>query len=271
MSCSGKWAGSSVKNMFTYIDTHTHLYLEQFDKDRESVVAKAVNAGVEYMLLPNVDEETIQPMMELCAAFPVNCKPMMALHPASVKADFKEVLARIKPWFEKEKMHAVGETGIDLYWDKTFFTQQVQAFKTQIEWALEYDLPVVIHSRNSVQEIMEVLDGYRGKGLKGVMHCFPGNVEQAHWFTEFGFMLGIGGVVTYKKSMMAMVVEEVEAEYLILETDAPYLPPVPHRGKRNESSYIPIIAQKVAELKSTDVETIARVTTENAKKLFQLS
>jgi TatD DNase family protein len=257
--------------MFTYIDTHTHLYLEQFDKDRNSVVENAVQAGVQYMLLPNVDEETIQPMMDLCAVFPENCKPMMALHPTSVKADFEEVLARIKPWFEKRTMCAVGETGIDLYWDKTFFQQQVQAFKTQIEWALEYDLPVVIHSRNSVEEIMQVLEAYRGTGLKGVMHCFPGNVEQAQWFTEFGFMLGIGGVVTYKKSMMARVVEEVDAEYLILETDAPYLPPVPYRGKRNESSYIPIIAQKVAELKSTDVESIARITTENAKKLFQLS
>lgn len=257
--------------MFRYIDTHTHLYLEQFDKDRKSVVESAVQAGVEYMLLPNVDEETIQPMMDLCMTFPANCKPMMALHPTSVKEDFEEVLTRIKPWFKKGTMCAVGETGIDLYWDKTFFAQQVQAFKTQIEWALEFDLPVVIHSRNSVEEIMEVLEAYRGKRLKGVMHCFPGNVEQARWFTEFGFMLGIGGVVTYKKSMMAKVVEEADARYLILETDAPYLPPVPYRGKRNESSYIPIIAQKVAELKSLDVESIARITTENAKKLFQLS
>ncbi len=257
--------------MLTYIDTHTHLYLEQFDKDRNSVVENAVKAGVQYMLLPNVDEETIQPMMDLCAAFPGNCKPMMALHPTSVKDDFEETLARIKPWFDKGVMCAVGETGIDLYWDKTYFHQQVQAFKTQIEWALEYDLPVVIHSRNSVEEIMEVLDEYRGKGLKGVMHCFPGNVEQAQWFTEFGFMLGIGGVVTYKKSMMARVVEEMDARYLILETDAPYLPPVPYRGKRNESSYIPVIAQKVAELKSMDVDSIASITTENAKKLFQLS
>ena len=257
--------------MFRYIDTHTHLYLEQFDKDRKSVVKNAVQAGVDYMLLPNVDEETIQPMLDLCEAFPASCKPMMALHPTSVKEDFEEVLTRIKPWFEKGIMCAVGETGIDLYWDKTFFHQQVQAFKTQIEWALEFDLPVVIHSRNSVEEIKQVLEDYRGNGLKGVMHCFPGNVEQAHWFTEFGFMLGIGGVVTYKKSMMARVVEEVDAKYLILETDAPYLPPVPYRGKRNESSYIPFIAQKVAELKSMDVESIAQITTHNAKKLFQLS
>ncbi len=257
--------------MHRFIDTHTHLYLEQFEKDQDSVVKKAIQAGVEYMLLPNVDEETIQPMMDLCYAFPHNCKPMMALHPTSVKADFQEVLARMKPWFEKEKMYAVGETGIDLYWDKTFFKQQVQAFKTQIECALEYDLPVVIHSRNSVEEIMQVLESYRGTGIKGVMHCFPGNVEQAKWFTDFGFVLGIGGVVTYKKSMMARVVEEIGAEFLILETDAPYLPPVPHRGKRNESSFIPNIAQKVAELKSMDIENIAHITTENAKKLFQLS
>jgi TatD DNase family protein len=160
--------------MLTYIDTHTHLYLEQFEKDRNSVVKEAVQAGVEYMLLPNVDEETIEPMMDLCAAFPAHCKPMMALHPTSVKADFAEVLARIKPWFEKERMYAVGETGIDLYWDKTFFTQQVQAFKTQIEWALEYDLPVVIHSRNSVEEIKQVLEAYRGNRTQRRYALFSG-------------------------------------------------------------------------------------------------
>ncbi|TVQ83699.1 MAG: TatD family deoxyribonuclease [Bacteroidetes bacterium] len=257
--------------MLTYIDTHTHLYLEQFDKDRNSAVENAVQAGVEYMLLPNVDEETIQPMMDLCETFPANCKPMMALHPTSVKADFEEVLARIKPWFEKGKMCAVGETGIDLYWDKTFFAQQVQAFKTQIEWALEYDLPVVIHSRKSVEEIMQVLEAYRGTGLKGVMHCFPGNVQQAHWFTEFGFRLGIGGVVTYKKSMMADVVKHTDLKHLLLETDAPYLPPVPHRGKRNEPAYIPHIAAKIAEIKGVDIGQVARITTENAHKLFKLS
>jgi len=257
--------------MNIYIDTHTHLYLQQFEKDRNNVVKSAVEAGVEYMLLPNVDEETIQPMMDLCEAFPDNCKPMMALHPTSVKADFEEVLARIKPWFEKATMSAVGETGIDLYWDKTYFAQQVQAFKTQIEWALEYDLPVVIHSRNSVVEIMDVLENYRNSGLKGVMHCFPGNVEQAKWFTDFGFMLGIGGVVTYKKSMMADVVKHTDLRHLLLETDAPYLPPVPHRGKRNEPAYIPHIAAKIGEIKGIDISQVAQITTENARKLFKIS
>ena len=257
--------------MNIYIDTHTHLYLQQFEKDRNNVVKSAVETGVEYMLLPNVDEETIQPMMDLCEAFPYNCKPMMALHPTSVKADFEEVLARIKLWFEKATMCAVGETGIDLYWDKTYFTQQVQAFKTQIEWALEFDLPVVIHSRNSVVEIMEILENYRNSGLKGVMHCFPGNVEQAKWFTDFGFMLGIGGVVTYKKSMMADVVEHADLQHLLLETDAPYLPPVPHRGKRNEPAYIPHIAAKIGEIKGIDISQVAQITTENARKLFKIS
>lgn len=254
-----------------YIDTHTHLYLKEFDMDREETVKAAVAAGVDYMLLPNVDEETLAPMLDLCRQFPAHCMPMMGLHPTSVKPGYTEVLARMKPWFEKQAMVAVGETGIDLYWDKTHYPLQVESFITHIEWALEYDLPLVIHSRNSVEEIMDVLEKYRGTALKGVMHCFPGDVEQAHWFTEMDFMLGIGGVVTYKKSMMAKVAQAISLDFLLLETDAPYLPPVPYRGKRNQPAYIPFIAQKIAELKGVSVEDVARATTQNAQRLFNIS
>lgn len=255
-----------------YIDTHTHLYLEQFDQDRDDVVMRAIeNAGVTRMLMPNVDEETITPLMELHRKYPEHCLPMMGLHPTSVKPGYESILKDMKQRFREQKFYAVGETGIDLYWDKTHLDLQVISFRTQIEWALEMDLPVVIHARNSVEEIMQVLEPFRNRGLKGVMHCFPGNVQQALWFTSFGFMLGIGGVVTYKNSDMAKVVEQTPLEYLLLETDAPYLSPVPHRGKRNEPANIPVIAARIAELKNIPLAQVASVTTSSAVKLFNLS
>jgi TatD DNase family protein len=256
--------------MPTFIDTHTHLYLEEFSNDINDVVKKAVDVGVKYMLMPNVDEKTVSSMAGVWEKFPDNCLPMMALHPTSVKPGFENILEKMKLWFYEKSMVAVGETGIDLYWDKSHYKEQVESFQTHIEWALEFNLPIVIHSRNSVNEIMDVLEGYRGKGLTGVMHCFPGNAKEADWFTDFGFLLGIGGVVTYKNSMMARVVEHVGLNHIILETDAPYLTPVPHRGKRNQPVYIPVIAQKIAELKNTSIETVAEQTTGNACKLFNL-
>jgi TatD DNase family protein len=254
-----------------YIDTHTHLYLEQFAGDRSGVVQHALDLDVRFMLLPNVDEETVGPMLELHKLFPENCLPMMGLHPTSVKPGFEAILEKMKPLFAETKFYGVGETGIDLYWDKTYFDLQVKSFRIQIEWALEFNLPVVIHARNSVQEIMDVLESYRNTGLRGVMHCFPGNPEQAEWFVDLGFHLGIGGVVTYKNSEMAKVVEQIDTEHLILETDAPYLPPVPHRGKRNEPSYIPVIAEKIARIKGLSMNEVADITTRSAKKLFNIS
>jgi TatD DNase family protein len=255
--------------MIELVDTHNHLYLPEFENDRQEMVSAAIAAGVKKMYLPNVDMETLPQMMEVVKTYPGTCFPMLGLHPTSVKENFEEVLEEMNTWLEKEKFVAIGETGIDLYWDKTFFKQQVKSLKIQINWALDNDLPLVIHSRNSTSEITDLLEEYRGSGLKGVMHCFPGDVSQAEWFADFGFLLGIGGVVTFKNSQMAKVVEALGAEHLILETDAPYLAPVPYRGKRNQPSYIPVIAEKVAELKNLPVEEIAKITTQNAFRLFK--
>jgi TatD DNase family protein len=254
--------------MSIFIDTHAHLYLEQFDNDRNEAVIRAVGQNVKYMLLPNVDEDTIEPMLSMIKDFPDSCLPMMGLHPTSVKPGFEKVLDKMYKYFTRGGFCAVGESGIDLYWDKTYFDLQVRAFQTQIEWALQFDLPIVVHARNSLNEIMEALKPFTGRGLKGVMHCFPGTVEQARWFVDFGFKLGIGGVVTYKKSDMAKVVESMPLQCLILETDAPYLPPVPYRGKRNEPSFIPIIAEKISQIKGISIDDVADQTTQNAKNLF---
>ncbi len=254
-----------------FFDTHTHLYLEQFDQDRQKVVEKAIENGVQYMLLPNVDEDTIEPMLDLHRQHPQNCLPMMGLHPTSVKPGFEKVLQSMKNLFDHTRFYAVGETGIDLYWDKTFFELQLQSFQTQIEWALELKLPLVVHARNSLDEIKDVLQSYRNRGLMGVMHCFPGNIQQAQWFTDYGFHLGIGGVVTYKNSEMAKVAEQIPLDRIILETDAPYLPPVPYRGKRNAPSYIPLIAEKIAQLKNLCVNEVAAATSATARQLFNIS
>ncbi len=257
--------------MISITDTHTHLYLEQFNTDRHQVIEEAITSGVSKFLLPNVDDQTIEPMLGLSRNFPGHCIPMMGLHPTSVKPDFKEVLKRMRTLFETNHFCGIGETGIDLYWDKTRFAGQVEAFHIQIEWSLEMNLPLVIHSRNSVQEIMDVLIPYRNSGLKGVMHCFPGNTYQARWFTSMGFCLGIGGVVTYKNSEMAKVAKEIPLEYLLLETDAPYLPPAPHRGQRNLPSYLPLVAAKIAAIRGISIEEVARVTTQTANTLFKLT
>ncbi len=256
--------------MNQFIDTHTHIYLEEFEHDTDSVIKEALEAGVQHMLMPNVDLNTLDPLLSLWEKYPANCLPMMALHPTSVKPGFERVLEKIRPWFCKKCMVAVGETGIDLYWDKTHLTQQIESFKRHIEWALSYELPLVVHSRNSIHEIMQVLEDYRGSRLKGVMHCFPGDTVQAEWFIDYGFLLGIGGVVSYKKSAMAEVVKHVSMDSIILETDAPYLTPVPHRGKRNQPAYIPLIAQKIAEIKNVSLSDVADQTTANARMLFKI-
>lgn len=254
-----------------YVDTHTHLYLDAFDEDRTQVVNLALENGVRQLLLPNVDAETLAPMLRLCDQFAGICMPMIGLHPTSVREDFEHVLQQMKPLLTRQDVVAIGETGIDLYWDTTYYLQQIDSFRLQIQWALEYDLPIVIHCRNSIDEIMQVLEPFEGKGLKGVMHCFPGNAHQADWFTRFGLMLGIGGVVTYKNSMMAKVVEHVDLNCLVLETDAPYLPPVPHRGKRNQPDYLLHVAARIAEIKGLSLKTVAMETTQNASRLFNLN
>ncbi len=251
-------------------DTHAHLYLEHFDADRHEAIRAAMAKGVEYFLLPNIDKDSIGPMLQLCRDFPENCFPMIGLHPTSVKSDYLEQLDIVRTWLKKEKFCAIGEMGIDLYWDKTFFREQQEAFRAQVDLALEYDLPIVIHSRESFNEISDLLEEVRKPGLRGVFHCFTGTLAQAEHITGMGFMLGIGGVLTYKNSGLSEVIENIPLEHLLLETDAPFLAPVPHRGKRNESQYIPVIAEKIAEIKKLSPEEVAETTTANARKLFDM-
>lgn len=251
-----------------WIDTHTHLYLEQFEEDRTQVVQRAIDAGVELMYLPNVNRNTILPMLELEGQFPGHVHAMMGLHPCSVKDDYLEQLQIVEEWLNRRDFCAIGEIGIDLYWDKTHVAQQEEAFLTQVRWAKEMGKPIVIHARESTDQILELLKPEADERLKGIFHCFTGTREQAQAVMELGFLMGIGGVLTFKNSGLDRVVEEVPLEYLVLETDSPYLAPVPHRGKRNESSYIPLIGGRLAEIKGKKVEEVAYLTSENARKLF---
>lgn len=254
-----------------FIDTHTHLYSTEFDTDRTEVVENAIKAGVKTLLLPNIDVASIEPMYSLCAEFPQNCFPMMGLHPGYVNENWENDLAQIKQALFEKKNYAVGEIGMDLYWDKTFIEEQKKAFRIQIEWAKELNLPIVIHAREAFDEIFEILDELNDATLTGVFHCFTGTLEQAHKIQSYGgFYLGIGGVLTYKKSELPTVLAEIPLEQLVLETDAPYLPPTPHRGKRNESQFLLNVAEKVAEVKNCSLMEVARITSENAEKLFQL-
>jgi len=253
------------------VDTHTHLYLNAFDDDREAMVERAIASGVRYMFLPNIDSSSIGAMHDLCARFPENCFPMMGLHPTSVKENFEDELKIVEEQLENNTYWAIGETGIDLYWDKSFYREQVIAFNRQIDMALEYNLPLVIHARESFKEIFRVLENRDINGLTGVFHCFTGTIEEAERAIRLGFMLGIGGVLTYKKSGLDTVVSALGPEHLILETDAPFLPPVPHRGKRNESAYVLHVADKLAEVINIPVKDVTKITTQNAAKLFNLN
>ncbi len=256
-----------------FTDTHAHLYSEEFNDDRTAVVQRAIDAGVPYMLLPGIDSSFVDGMLALCSQFPLNCFPMMGLHPTSVKESYQEELDNLYAQLQKHagSIRAIGEIGIDLYWDKTYQAEQEEAFRIQLQWSKEYKLPVVIHTRNSFDLTVGILEEMKDPALKGVFHCFGGNIAQAERAIALGFKLGIGGVVTYKNSGLQQVVEATGVRHLLLETDAPYLTPAPHRGKRNESSYIPIIAQKIAEIKNLPVEEIAGITTENALSLFNIS
>lgn len=251
-----------------FIDTHTHLYSEEFNTDRTHIIKKAITSGVKKMYLPNIDSTSIEGMLQLEKEFPVNCFAMMGLHPCSVNENVESELKLVEEWLGKRKFCAVGEIGIDLYWDKTFFEQQKMAFKKQIDWALKYELPIVIHCRDAFDEIFEILSSYN-KLPKGIFHCFSGNLEQANKIISLNkFKLGIGGVVTFKNSGLDKVVEQIDMSHLVLETDSPYLAPVPFRGKRNESGYLVMIAEKVAALKNLSIAEVAEVTSNNADKIF---
>jgi TatD DNase family protein len=252
-----------------FTDTHTHLYLNAFDDDRNDIVRKAIHQNVKYMLLPNIDSHSVAGMLQLCDAFPAHCFPMMGLHPTSVKENFTEELKSVEAWHERMHFIAVGEIGIDLYWDKTHFKEQEEAFRFQIELSIRKGIPIVIHSRDSFDEIAKILADYRGSELKGVFHCFTGTIGQARQAIEMGFYLGIGGVVTFKNSGVEQVLKEIGLEHILLETDSPFLAPVPFRGKRNESSYINLIASRISQIKNTDRAEIARITTQNAFDLFK--
>jgi TatD DNase family protein len=253
--------------MFT--DTHTHLYSEEFNADRNEIIKHAISKGVTKLYLPNVDSTSIDGMLQLEKEFPENCFAMMGLHPCSVKENYLEELAIIESWLDKRKFAAIGEIGIDLYWDKTFLNEQEIAFKKQIDWALTYNYSIVIHCRNAFDEIYSILNSYQTLP-KGIFHCFSGTIEQAEKIlTLKHFKLGIGGVVTFKNSGLDKVLESISIEDVVLETDAPYLAPMPHRGKRNESSYIPLIAQKVADIKNISIEEVQHITTKNATYIFE--
>lgn len=254
-----------------FVDTHAHLYSNQFDGDQDEMINRALKGGVKKFYLPNIDKDTIEGMLDLENRYKGTIFPMMGLHPCSVKENYKEELNVAKEWLDKRPFCAIGEIGIDLYWDKTFFEEQVEAFRTQIKWAKELKIPIIIHARESMDEIMEVVEEENDENLRGIFHCFSGNVDHAQKVMELGgFLMGIGGVITFKNSgkVLREVLEHVGMEYLVLETDAPYLSPVPFRGKRNESSYISLVATKLAELKGLTIAEVGTITTNNSEKLF---
>ena len=257
---------TSQKNMFW--DTHTHLYLKEFDADRPDVIRKAVENSVTTMLLPNIDAETIHPMRQLCEQFPEHCFPTAGLHPTSVNRNYRDEMAIVENELKTKKCYAVGETGMDLYWDATFFKEQEYCFNRQLELALQYNLPIIIHSRNALSEIFDILKSFGNRLPAGVFHCFPGNVADAEKAIKLGFYLGIGGVVTFKKSTQNEIIQAIPLQHIVLETDAPYLTPVPFRGKRNESFHIPIIAKHIADQLNMTLETVRDVTTKNALDIF---
>ena len=253
-----------------YIDSHTHLYLDAFKEDRDQMIQRALEAGVNYLLLPNIDSKTVGPMFSLAERYPGHCLAMMGLHPTSVKENYKEELTFIESQLDREGIIAIGETGIDLYWDKSYLKQQQEVFVTQIRWAMELDLPLVIHARDSFQEIFSALDKAGGPRLRGVFHSFTGTHEDLKRALSFDFMIGINGIITFKNSNLSGVVQSIPIQQLLLETDAPFLAPHPHRGRRNESSYLPEIAAKVAEIHNLSLEEIATITSNNAEQLFRL-
>jgi TatD DNase family protein len=250
------------------IDTHAHLYVEQFEKDRAAIINRALEAGVEKIYLPAIDSESHEALIALEAAYPENCFAMMGLHPCSVNADYEKELDIVENWLKKRSFCAIGEIGIDLHWDTTFFEEQKKAFRKQIKWAKELELPIIIHSRKSTWEVIEILREEQDEQLRGIFHCFGGSVEEANAIIECGFFLGIGGVLTFKKSGLDKTLAAVDLEHIVLETDAPYLAPTPYRGKRNESAYIRIIAEKLAAIKNVKIDEIARITSNNAQKIF---
>ena len=255
------------------IDTHSHIYEPEFDADRDDVIMRARQAGVEYILLPNIDAESIRQMLDLCDQYPGYCFPMIGLHPEDITEDYRQVLADMQKLLEApgHPFIAVGEVGLDFYWDKTKVKEQEETFRTQIEWAIQYHLPLSIHARNAHRQLVTILTEYRNEPISGVFHCFGGTKEEAQELLLFpDFMLGIGGVVTYKNSKLPETLTVVPLERIVLETDSPYLTPVPYRGKRNESAYVAEVLHKVAQIYNVSDQKAESITTGNAKHIFPL-
>jgi len=252
----------------TLTDTHAHIYLDEFSADRDDMLVRAKEVGVARIYMPNIDDTSIDEMMALEQRHPDWCFAMMGLHPCSVKSDFEKQLYVMEDWLGKRKFAAIGEMGTDLYWDKTFWEQQKEAFIIQARWARQYDLPMVIHCRQSIDETIELLTMLAGEKLRGIFHCFTGNEQQAARIVELGFYLGIGGVATFKNGGLDKVLPKIPVDRLVLETDSPYLAPVPYRGKRNEPSYLSLTAEKVAALLGLSMEELTRITNQNAAVVF---
>jgi len=254
--------------MLQLVDTHTHLYLEDFDADREQLLQQAEAAGIQSFYLPNIDEDSIEALLRLEADHPETCFAMMGLHPCSVKENYQEQLRTMESWLAKRTFVGIGEIGLDFYWDTTYVKEQQQVFERQIAMAGDAGLPIIIHSREAMDACIDTIQRLQKGKLKGIFHCFGGDAVQAKRIADLGFLMGIGGVITYKKSGLDQEVKTIAMEHLVLETDAPYLSPVPHRGKRNEPAYLKVIAQALADAKELSLEETARITSANALKLF---
>lgn len=254
--------------MNQFIDSHAHIYLDKFKKDIDEVLQRSFDKGVNKIFMPNIDHTSIDDMLELENKYPDNCIPMMGLHPCSVNKNFEKELYLVEEWLNKRDFAAVGEIGTDLYWDKSFWEQQKEAFTIQVKWAKEKNLPVVIHCRDSIDETIALVEELQDDSLRGVFHCFTGSVDQAKRIEALGFYLGLGGVSTFKNGGMDKVIPELSIEKIVLETDSPYLAPAPHRGKRNEPSYIPDIAKKIATYLEKGLDEVAEITTQNSLNLF---
>lgn len=257
-----------VQHTLMFVDTHAHIFLDEFNEDVDEVIQRALDAGVEKILLPNIDQDSIDEMLELEARYPNVCFAMMGLHPCSVKKDFEKQLYTVEDWLSKRTFIAIGEIGTDLYWDKTYWEQQKEAFNIQCELAVRYDAPVAIHCRESIDETIQLIEGFNEQDLRGVFHCFTGSVEQGKSITDAGFYLGLGGVATFKNGGIDKVIPELDADRIVLETDSPYLSPAPDRGKRNEPAKVRLVASKVAEVLDLSMDEIASLTTKNANDLF---
>lgn len=254
------------------IDTHTHLFAEEFTEDLPQVIARAQQAGVAKFFLPNIDVDSVAPMLDVCNQFPTCCFPTLGLHPTSVGADYEEKLAQLRAYLKAgHQFVAIGEVGLDLYWDKTYAKEQEAALHRQIEWALEYELPLVIHCREAYPQLLALLEGYKKEQLSGVFHSFGEGPEVAMRLLEYPhFFLGINGTVTFKKSTLPETLKQVPLERIVLETDSPYLSPMPFRGRRNESAHVQYVAQKLSDIYACSEEIIAAVTSENGAKLFKM-